>query len=68
MIRNSIQFFSVPFNSIECGMKYFALILTFYISTVTSVEIDDVKCEAQLNYFNESLAAREAWAIECEKC
>lgn len=69
MIRFSIVLlvFSVILNSIECGMNLFALILTFYISAVTSVDIDDVKCEAQLNYFTDSLSAREAWAIECEK-
>lgn len=48
-------------------MKILALILTFYISTVTSVEIDDAKCAAQLNYFTDSLSTRESWAIECEK-
>jgi hypothetical protein len=40
------------------------LLATFSITSVTLVEIDDVKCEAHLEYFKESLSARDAWAIE----
>lgn len=29
--------------------------------------VDDVKCDAQMKFFSESLANRALWALECKK-
>jgi len=28
-------------------------------------EINDIRCDAQLEYFNHALSKRERWSIEC---
>jgi hypothetical protein len=49
-------------------MIRFMLLLTFNFLLFCSAENsqNDVKCEAQLKFFSESLSRREIWAIERE--
>lgn len=44
------------------------LVASFIVcqSESNSGRFDDVKCEAQLKYFSESLSKRDSWALECK--
>ncbi|KAL7051624.1 hypothetical protein ACKWTF_004536 [Chironomus riparius] len=47
-------------------MKIIFLIfaLLFYVCNFTYAEINDVKCDAQIEYINQALAKREKWSVE----
>lgn len=53
--------------------KFSAIFLVLIASAVQcesekhSRRVDDVKCDAQMEFFAESLANRELWAMECKK-
>lgn len=48
----------------------FSLLLLFSVllssNKLINAEINDQKCDAQLEYFNQALSNRERWSIECE--
>lgn len=47
------------------SLKFFIVNFLLCVNlTITLAQIDDEKCEAQLRHFSESLATREAWAVE----
>lgn len=59
---------------IDKAMEKFSAIFLLLIASAVHCEsgkhssrIDDVECDVQLEFFTESLANRELWAMECKK-
>ena len=45
---------------------FLIFVVLFSVCNFTIAEINDVKCDAQLEYFNQALSKRERWSIDCK--
>ena len=50
-------------------MSFILLFIVLLSSNeLISAEINDVKCDAQLEFFNQALSKRDRWSVDCESC